>query len=66
MLTTVLIDQLDEVCEKHKGEQQFSVNLLDLDNKIMLQLDSKNKRINADNMFTNELEKLGLQYKMLA
>jgi DNA polymerase-3 subunit alpha len=65
LLTTVLIDQLDEVCGKHKGEQQFSVNLLDLDKKVMLQLDSKNKRINADSMFTNELDKLGLKYKML-
>ena len=65
MLTPQLIDHLDQICEKYKGEQQFSVNLLDVANKILLQLDSGNKRINADSLFIQELEKLELKYKML-
>ncbi len=65
-LTEQLIEQLDEICEKFKGEQQFSVNLMDVSNKLLLQLDSKNKRINADSLFISELEKLGLKYKMIS
>ncbi|MDC0230329.1 DNA polymerase III subunit alpha [Aureispira] len=65
-LTPLLINQLDEICENHKGDQQFSVNLLDIENKLILQLDSKNKRINADSIFISELEKLGLKYKMMS
>ncbi|MCH2021321.1 MAG: DNA polymerase III subunit alpha [Saprospiraceae bacterium] len=65
-LTPLLINQLDEICENHKGDQQFSVNLLDIENKLILNLDSNNKRINADSIFISELEKLGLKYKMLS
>ncbi|BDS11401.1 DNA polymerase III subunit alpha [Aureispira anguillae] len=66
LLTPQLIDQLDMICDKHKGEQQFSVNLLDAANKIILQLDSSNRRINADSLFITEIEKLDLSYKMLS
>ena len=65
-LTPLLINQLDEICENHKGDQQFAVNLLDVENKLILQLDSKNKRINADSIFISELEKIGLKYKMIS
>lgn len=65
LLNPQLIDQLDQICEKHKGEQLLSVNLLDVSNKILLQLDSNNKRINADSLFINELEKLNLTYKTI-
>jgi DNA polymerase-3 subunit alpha len=64
-LTPQLIDQLDRICDKYKGEQQFSVNLLDGTNKIMLQLDSANRRINADSLFTKELDSLGLKHKTI-
>lgn len=65
-LTPRLLEQLNQICDKHKGEQQFSVTLLDGANKIKLQLDSGNKRINADTLFTNELEKLELKHQMLS
>ena len=52
LLTHQLIDNLDQVCQKHQGEQQFSVNILDISQKIVLQLDSKNKRINASSDLT--------------
>jgi len=65
-LTPQLIDQLEQICDKHKGEQQFSVNLLDVTNKIILQLDSNNKRINADSLFTNELDKLEIKHKTIS
>ena len=64
-LTPQMIDNLDQICKKYKGEQQFSVNLLDVSNKLVLQLDSQNKRINADSLFIQELDKLGLTYKMI-
>jgi DNA polymerase-3 subunit alpha len=66
MLTPQLIDQLDKICEKYKGEQSFSVNLLDVKNKIKLELDSNNRRINADSLFINELEMLNLKYTMIS
>lgn len=64
-LTPQLIDQLDRICDKYKGEQQFSVTLLDTTDKILLQLDSANRRINADSLFTNELDALGLNHKTI-
>lgn len=65
-LTPQLIDQLEQICDKYKGEQQFSVNLLDVTNKIILQLDSNNKRINADSLFINELDKLEIKHKTIS
>jgi DNA polymerase-3 subunit alpha len=65
-LNSRLMEQLDQLCEKYKGEQQFSVTLLDGANKIKLQLDSGNRHINADTLFINELEKLELKHKMLS
>jgi len=61
-ITPQLIDQLDTICQKYKGEQIFSVNVLDVENKIKLQLDSKNRKINADSLFIKELEKLELKF----
>ncbi len=65
-LTSQLIEQLDTICEKHKGEQIFSVNLLDVNQKIKLHLASNNTKINADSLFTDELEKLDLSFLLIS
>ncbi|MCP4441829.1 MAG: DNA polymerase III subunit alpha [Aureispira sp.] len=64
-LTPQLMNHLDIICEKYKGEQIFSINLLDVQEKIKLELHSKSRKINADSLFTQELDKLGLKYLMI-
>ncbi len=65
-LTPQLIEQLDEICQKYKGEQVFCVNLLDVTNKLKLQLESSKIRINADSLFIKELEMLNLKYSTIS
>jgi DNA polymerase-3 subunit alpha len=65
-LNARLIEQLEQICTKYAGEQQFSVTLLDGANKIKLQLDSGSYKVNADTLFTKELEKMELKFQMMS
>lgn len=60
-----LIETLDALCNKFKGEQSFSINVLDVQKRVLLRLDSKNTKINADSLLINELDKLNIKYSML-
>lgn len=57
-LTPQLIDQLSHICDKYPGDQQLSISLLDGVNKIKLELESQNTRVNADSLFMTALEDL--------
>jgi DNA polymerase-3 subunit alpha len=63
-ITEKLIAELDDICQKHGGDQTLSVNILDVSEKIKLHLISFNRKINADSLLVSSLQKMGLDYKV--
>ncbi len=64
IVTKELIDNLDTICQLHKGKHALKITILDRQNKIRLNTIAKSKKINADNDFIKELIKLGVSYKL--
>jgi DNA polymerase-3 subunit alpha len=63
-VTEKFIVELDDICQKHGGDQTLSVNILDVSEKIKLHLISFNRKINADSLFVASLERMGIDYKL--
>ncbi|PSR14977.1 MAG: DNA polymerase III subunit alpha [Bacteroidetes bacterium] len=63
-LSSAMVQLLDELCEKRKGQHQLKMILLDRQNRIKLSLVTKSRRVQADNDFVNALSKLGVDYKI--
>lgn len=57
--------ELEAVCYKFPGDQQLSFNVLDVSEKIKLNLVSFARKINADSLFINALERMGLDYRVM-
>jgi DNA polymerase-3 subunit alpha len=59
------IEQLEELCVTHKGNQDFKMALLDFTNKNSLNFISSKRKVNAtDSEFIVGLERLGLEWKV--
>jgi DNA polymerase-3 subunit alpha len=65
ILTEQFINELDNVCQRHGGDQILSVNILDVAEKIKLNLVSITRKIHADSLFVNALERMGIDYKVM-
>ena len=65
ILTEHFINELDNVCQRHGGDQILSVNILDVNEKIKLNLVSITRKIHADSLFVNALERMGIDYKVM-
>jgi DNA polymerase-3 subunit alpha len=63
-LTQELIDQIDALCQAHKGRHRLKMELIDKTNRLKLQMVSKERRVNATNGFVAGLEKLGVEYSI--
>lgn len=63
-LTEEVVNQIDSLCEKHKGKHRLRMILLDRTNRMRLDMVSKERKVNADNDFINALDKMGLTYKV--
>jgi DNA polymerase-3 subunit alpha len=63
-ITEQFINELDNVCLNHGGDQTLTVNILDVNEKIKLSLMAFNRKINADSLLVNALEKMGVDYKV--
>ena len=66
LLDDRLMDELEDVCKKFPGDQQLSINLLDVPEKIKLNLISHARKINADSLFINALERMGLDHRVMS
>lgn len=60
----VLVHELVTLCEENEGEHIFKLKLVDDEQEFRLNLLSKTKRINANYKFVQELERLGLAFKL--
>ena len=63
-LTTEVVENLDQLCEKHKGPHQLRMVILDRQNRIKLPLAARSRKVKADNDFVQELSRLGVDYKI--
>ncbi len=59
-----LIDDIDNLCNTHTGKHKLKMIFLDRMNKISLDLVASETHVNADADFVQELERLGVQYKV--
>jgi DNA polymerase-3 subunit alpha len=64
-ITENLLSELNHICEQYEGNQLLAVNILDLNEKIKLTLHSQSKKINADSLFINALERMGVDYYVI-
>ncbi|MEL6926414.1 MAG: OB-fold nucleic acid binding domain-containing protein, partial [Bacteroidota bacterium] len=65
-LTADIVNDLEMLCRTHKGKHKLKIEFLDATNKIRLQTYSGDKRVNADNDFVAELDRIGVAYKLNA
>jgi DNA polymerase-3 subunit alpha len=63
-LTPEIVNGLDKLCEKHQGQHQLRMVLVDRQNRIKLPLAAKMRKVKADNEFVTALSKLGVDYKI--
>ncbi|MEL6988147.1 MAG: DNA polymerase III subunit alpha, partial [Bacteroidota bacterium] len=64
MVNNDFINFMDDFCNRRKGKHHLKLLLLDKENEISLNVVSKSKRINADSKAIEELENLGILYKL--
>ncbi len=63
-LTDELIDQLDELCQLHKGGHRLKLELYDLSSRLKVPMLAKKRTVNAGNEFLKAVENLGLGYQL--
>ena len=61
-----LVERLDNLCKRKKGKHKLKMLFIDSMNKQKLPLFSKIRQVEADNEFIENLEKMGVIYKVNA
>lgn len=56
---------LEKICKEYKGKHKLKFSLLDKAHETKLHLVSGEKKVTIDNRFVKELEKLGIEYKVV-
>ncbi|MBK6905483.1 MAG: DNA polymerase III subunit alpha [Saprospirales bacterium] len=59
-----MIEQVDDICLRHKGQHKLKVVIVDRSSQLTLALSSKARKVHADNEFIVEVEKMGLACKL--
>ncbi len=63
-ITQELINDIDNLCTTHKGKHKLKMVFIDRANQISLDLIAPDTEVNADSDFINELERIGVRYKV--
>ena len=63
-INDAMINQIDQLCQEHKGRHRLKMVLLDQTHRVKLSLIAKERKVNAGNELIAELDKLGLDYKV--
>jgi DNA polymerase-3 subunit alpha len=61
-ISQALIDQIESLCKAHKGKHDLKMELIDYQNKERLFFTSLAKKVQVNNDFLLEIEKLGVEY----
>ncbi|MEL6636763.1 MAG: DNA polymerase III subunit alpha [Bacteroidota bacterium] len=64
LLSERLIDEIDLLCKNRRGKHKLKMILLDRTNKTSLKTIASSRKVNADNDFVAELDRMGLAYKV--
>ena len=63
-LTADLVDALDELCLRFAGQQKLRMVFYDPENDVKLKMYSRERSVDADTEFINEIERLGIKYRV--
>lgn len=63
-INDAMINQIDQLCQTHKGRHRLKMVLLDQTHRVKLSLIAKERKVNAGNELIAELDKLGVDYKV--
>lgn len=63
-LTGETIDQLDTLCKRHRGKHRLRMEVIDIPRRLKLKLMAKERKVQADNDFIAELDKMGVEYSV--
>ena len=64
-ITPQFMDRFDYMCKEHKGKHTLKIIFLDLKNQTSLPFVSTKRKVNAVNGFCKELERLGIDFKVV-
>lgn len=59
-----LINHINTIIAQRKGNHGLSMEIIDLDDELDIQLVSPSRKVNADSGFIQELESIGVRYKL--
>jgi DNA polymerase-3 subunit alpha len=59
-----LIQDLELLCQNHKGKHDLKLMLVDGEHDYNLSFKSKKKKVRADNEFVSQVERLGIRYRL--
>ena len=65
-LTRELVSSLDKLCTQYQGEQKLRMVFYDPEGDIKLKMYSRDRKVDADTEFINEIERLGIKYRVSA
>jgi DNA polymerase-3 subunit alpha len=61
-ITVDMLDKLEALLKKHKGQHQLRITLMDFTNRTSLPFVSGSQKVNVDNDLVSELAGLGVEY----
>jgi DNA polymerase-3 subunit alpha len=59
-----LLERLDKMCDQHKGRHKLKFQVYDREDDFILGLISKSNKVNATSAFIEDLDALGVKYKL--
>ena len=63
-LDQFLLESLDKICVEHKGRHKLRLQVYDREDDFILGLISKSNKVNAAGGFIEDLDALGVKYKL--
>ncbi|MCB0631773.1 MAG: DNA polymerase III subunit alpha, partial [Lewinella sp.] len=61
-ITAETINQLDDLCKRYRGKHRLRMEVIDIPRRLKLKLMAKERKVQADNDFIMELDKMGVEY----
>ncbi|WP_116106615.1 DNA polymerase III subunit alpha [Lewinella sp. IMCC34191] len=65
-LSPELVRSLDDLCQQYQGQQKLRMVFYDPEADIKLKMVSRERTVDADTDFINEIERLGIKYRVSA
>ena len=58
------VNKINTVIKNSKGKHKLSLEVFDVEDEMSIQLVSPDRKVNADSVFIDELQRLGIKYKL--